>query len=62
MNIKTILLVQSLGLLIVILLEYLNSHPISDLLGGSSKWDGTSNVTWFYFIIYTLQFMLFTIK
>lgn len=44
-------MLQFLGLLMAILLEYYNIHPLSDLLDGSSKWDGTSNLIWFCLII-----------
>lgn len=47
-----VLLIQFLGIMLVLSVEYFNLHPISTLLGGNSKYDSTSISIWVLLVVF----------
>lgn len=51
-TLRKVLLVQTLGIVLIGLLEYFDIHPISTLLGGGEKWDFTSTAIWLLLVVF----------
>lgn len=47
-----VLLIQFLGIMLVLSVEYFNLHPISTLLGVSNKYDSTSISIWVLLVVF----------
>lgn len=62
-TLKKVLLLQSLGIVLMLLVEYYNLHPIATLLGGSDKWDFTSTLIWILLVVFpTIYAMYYKVK
>lgn len=50
-TLRKALFAQTLGVLLIGLMEYFNIHPISALLEGTDKWDFTSELIWMLLVV-----------
>lgn len=58
-TLKKVLLVQSLGIVLMLLVEYFNFRPISALLGVSAKWGFTSTLIWILLVIFPAIYAMY---